>query len=99
MTYMLDAMWKAKEEWAIPANTENEIAAFLTGFSLGWKQARPEWVPVDERLPTQKDINEFGMIMACFPGGVVDAVGYEVGDSMGAITHWMPMTAPPDISR
>ena len=58
----------------------------------------PRWIPVEERLPEEKQ----RVIVRCERVGT--SVGWilwgnwmaDIGPDAGKVTHWMPLPAPPD---
>ena len=57
---------------------------------------RTRWIPVSERLPTEKDGDKNGYILSYSPdfNGVANARWYHVvGDN--TTTHWMPLPSVP----
>ena len=62
-----------------------------------------EWISVKDRLP------EHGESVLTYKNGIVDIQMYEknrngwISDnwfwSMATVTHWMPISAPPDVDK
>lgn len=55
------------------------------------------WVPMGERLPTEKDADRLGFIIAHSDsmGQSTVCVWYQVLDD-GVTSHWMPLPSPPE---
>lgn len=74
---------------------------FVNGFKAGVESAKPKWISVEERLPT-----ELGEVLICLYRKTTIAWyggngGFEIGSGAifwagdGTVTHWLPMPEPP----
>ena len=90
-------LWETMEQAAdLIENQQNHICALMRANEA----LRPAWVPVTERLPE----TTVCVLVAYSSGAVeVDAWGHDgwmdEGLSNGAITHWMPLPEPPEVTR
>lgn len=64
--------------------------AYKNGYTKGYEDGKPKWIPVTERLP-----KPFVTVLTCFLGGVYFGYRQPNVDWEG-VTHWMPLPEPPE---
>ena len=67
------------------------------GFLAGMAAAKPEWIPVGERLPTEEDANEEGVVLVRNIGcPMYEAMDWDqVKMFRSRISHWVSIPEPP----
>ena len=68
-------------------------------FEFGFNAERTRWIPVSERLPTEKDANINGLVHVWLKDGNCDYEDWQdvarYAEVYQHITHWMPLPEPP----
>ena len=77
----------------------DKYTAAEEGFKRGYEAAKPKWIPLKERLPSNGDFvlvadsRENYVNCFMFDRGWWYSEGYRI--SMEEVTHWMPLPEPP----
>ena len=62
---------------------------------------RTRWIPVSERLPTEKDANINGLVHVWLKDGNCDYEDWQdvtrYAERFQRVTHWMPLPKPPEV--
>ena len=70
--------------------------AYKHGYEKGYEAGKPKWIPVSERLPTEEDANEEGVVLVHNIGcPMYEAMDWDQVEMFSTISHWMPLPEPP----
>ena len=62
---------------------------------------KTRWIPVTERLPTEKDANTNGLVHVWLKDGNCDYEDWQdvarYAERYQRVTHWMPLPEPPEV--